>query len=152
MLTSYSHSRACFHGQFGYAAGMIRKFVLPLVLLLLGGSGVIAWTFLGWPPSRLVLKYGIPPYCAPTGKTMEVEGIDFVEIGPGCFRMGSHHLCEEGNLLGRVSAIVGLDWGTPPRHDSNECPPHWVEFEQRFWIATMEITNEQFERFKPAVG
>lgn len=129
---------------------MRRRLVIAvIVVVVIGVVTPVTWTLLGWPPPRLILKYGLTPGCEPTGETMNVYGIEFVEIGPGCFRMGSHFECEEGDLLGRMSAIVGLDWGKPPRHDSRECPPHWVEFPRGFWIARTEVTNEQYERFDP---
>jgi formylglycine-generating enzyme required for sulfatase activity len=62
--------------------------------------------------------------------------------------MGSDHLAEGGDWLGRICEPIGLPWGTPPK-PSNEMPVHWVEFRRGFWIAKTEITNEQYERFEP---
>jgi formylglycine-generating enzyme required for sulfatase activity len=84
----------------------------------------------------------------PTGRTVEFEGVEFVEISPGYFRMGSHYLCDEGDLVGRLSTMVGLPWGRQPKH-SDACPVHWVEFSSGLWVARTEITNQQYERFDP---
>lgn len=111
-------------------------------------SGVFLWLAFDWPPPRLLLAYGLPPAGGPTGRKMEVEGLEFVEISAGYFRMGSHFDCEPGDLTGRIGAALGLEVGVPPRHGGLEitrtltttwfqdCPVHWVEAEKPFWIAT----------------
>ncbi len=119
---------------------MKRRLIIAVVVLLLAGLVSVLWTALGWPPVRLVWKYGFPPSMAPTEETVKLEGVEFVRISPGYFRMGSHFLCEKGDLLGRLSSLLGLSWGTPPEH-SWECPPHWVKFAEGYWIARTEITN-----------
>jgi formylglycine-generating enzyme required for sulfatase activity len=60
--------------------------------------------------------------------------------------MGSHYLCERGDLLGRVGALVGFDWGTKPEHRRDECPRRWVEIPEPLWIATTEVTNLTYEQ------
>ena len=101
------------------------------------------WKALDWPPPRMILRYGLTPGCEPTGETMKIEGIEFVEIGPGCFRMGSTHLAKGGDSIGKVCAALGLPWGDQPE-PSNEMPVHWVEFRRGFWISRTEVTNEQY--------
>ena len=90
---------------------MRRRIVLVLVLLLvlvLGTVVAAVWKLAGWPPPRMILRFGLTPACEPTGETRTIEGVEFVEIGPGCFRMGSGKLAEGGDLLGKVCAVVGL--------------------------------------------
>jgi len=98
------------------------------------------------PPPGMILRYGLRPGCEPTGATKVIEGVEFVEIGPGCFRMGSTHLAEGGDWLGKVCGKVGLPWGERPE-PSREMPVHWVEFPRGFWIARTELTNELYEAF-----
>jgi formylglycine-generating enzyme required for sulfatase activity len=121
--------------------------ILGLVLFLLAG-GVIAWTLAGLPPPRYIFSYGLWPGCEPTGETVTLEGVEFVEIGPGIFRMGSTHLAKGGDWLGRICARLGLPWGERPE-PSDEMPVHWVEFPRGFWIARTELTNAQYELFDP---
>jgi len=126
-----------------------RTVLILAALLLLLGITVVVWRVADWPPPRLILKYGFPPTGGPTGRTKVIEGIEFVELKPGYFRMGSHYLCEPGDLLGRISAVFGPKWGKPPTHDGTECPTSWVEIARPFWVARLEITNEQYELFRP---
>ena len=108
----------------------------------------LLWAAADIPPVRSFLEYGVSPDCSPTGRTMCVDGVEFVEIGPGAFRMGSEYLAEGGDLIGRICASLGLPWGDQPT-PSNEMPVHWVEIAHRFWIAKYEITNMQYEAFSP---
>jgi formylglycine-generating enzyme required for sulfatase activity len=127
-----------------------RRAVLAVLALFLVGVGYVAWTLAEMPPLRYYLRYGLYPYCAPTGAIETYEGVEFVEIGPGIFRMGSDYLAERGDWIGRICAPLGLPWGEQPEEGaSNEMPEHWVEFERGFWIARTEVTNEQYERFRP---
>jgi formylglycine-generating enzyme required for sulfatase activity len=103
------------------------------VLLLLSGIGVVVWTAAGLPPVRMVLRYGFSYHPEPTGQVKQIEGIEFVEIGPGCFLMGSEQRSKGG------------DQPKP----SNEMPVHWVEFPRGFFIARTEVTNAQYEAFDP---
>jgi formylglycine-generating enzyme required for sulfatase activity len=128
---------------------MGRLIVIGGILLLVVGGVALAWEIADWPPPRLLLKYGFPPAGGPTGRTCTLEGVEFVELSPGCFRMGSHARCETGDLLGRICAMAGLPWGRRPRHSGVECPPRWVEFREGFWIARTEVTHEQYGRFDP---
>jgi formylglycine-generating enzyme required for sulfatase activity len=123
-----------------------RKLLILGLLLLLVVAGVIAWPLAGLPPPRYLLRYGLSPGCEPTGETLVLEGVEFVEIGPGVFRMGSDKLAKGGDWLGRICATLGLPWGRQPE-PSNEMPVHWVEFPRGFWIARTEVTNAQYERF-----
>jgi len=127
---------------------MKRLFFIVLALLLLIGIGIIAWIAAGQPPVRMVWRYGFSYGPEPTGRTLTVEGLDFVEVGRGCFLMGSHYHCEEGDLLGQVSSSVGLPFGRAPDH-KHELPVQWTEIRRPFWIARCEVTNRQFESFLP---
>jgi formylglycine-generating enzyme required for sulfatase activity len=126
-----------------------RPIITATVLLFLVSALAVLWSGFGWPPPRLILKHGFPPTGGPTGRTMTIEGVEFVELKPGYFRMGSHFLCKEGDLLGRICALLHLPWGKRPKHDGSECPPHWVEVCSPYWITRTEITNWQYERFDP---
>jgi formylglycine-generating enzyme required for sulfatase activity len=125
-----------------------RRVLIAVLALFLIGVGYIAWTLAGLPPVKYYLRYGLDPYCEPTGERVTYEGVEFVEIGPGVFRMGSTYLAKGGDWLGKLCAPLGLPWGTHPEL-SDEMPVHWVEFRQGFWIATTETTNAQYERYKP---
>ena len=122
-------------------------------LALLAWSGPLAlatawvvYSGLGGVPVEMVWRYGLAPSCAPTGETKLVEGIEFVEIGPGTFVMGSNANGELPDLLGRVCRTLSLPWGDPGKL-SDEMPVHRVEFPRGYWIAKCEITNELYERF-----
>lgn len=128
---------------------MKRLLLLCLGVMLLVGVGIMVWAFADLPPIHMVWRYGFSYSPEPTGQTLAIEGIEFVEIGPGCFRMGSHDLCEKGDLLGRIGEAVGAPWGTRPYHDYPPCPEHWVEFEDGFWIAREEVDCAQYARFDP---
>jgi formylglycine-generating enzyme required for sulfatase activity len=125
---------------------MKRRIVLMGIALFLVGVGVIAWTLAGLPPVKYYLRYGLDPYCGPTGNKATYEGVEFVEIGPGVFRMGSTKNAEGGDWLGKLCTPFGLPWGQKPE-PSDEMPVRWVEFRRGFWMATTEITNAQYERF-----
>jgi formylglycine-generating enzyme required for sulfatase activity len=119
--------------------------LVAFVLFLIGGT---VWTLADLPPVSMVWRYGFSYLPAPTGKVETFEGVKFVEIGPGCFRMGSRELGEGGDLLGRWCARFGLPWGDQPK-PSREMPVHWVEFRRGFFIAETEVTNSQYEAFDP---
>jgi len=127
---------------------MKRLFLITLTVLMLAGIGVVAWTVAGLPPVRMVWHYGFSYGPEPTGRTLTVESIEFVEIGPGCFLMGSEENAEGGDLLGRWCARFGLPWGDQPK-PSNEMPVHWVEFPRGFFIAETRVTNAQHAAFDP---
>ncbi len=127
---------------------MKRLFLIVMVLLLLSGIGVVVWTAAGLPPVRMVWRYGFSYGPEPTGQVKPIGGIEFVEIGPGCFRMGSREGAEGGDLLGQWCSRFGLPWGDQPE-PSREMPVHWVEFPRGFFIAKTEVTNEQYEAFDP---
>jgi len=125
----------------------VRRGIFAVLLLGLGGA---VWAALGWPPPHWILLHGLPPTGGPTGRTRKVEGVEFVEIEGGYYRKGSHHRCEEGDLLGRLSSLVGLEAGTPPRHagrEHGECPTEWVRVPGPIWVAETEVTNGQLRRF-----
>ena len=67
---------------------MKRALILLAVLVLLGLLGSVGWIVAGLPPPGMVLRYGFTPACAPTGRERTIEGVEFVEIAAGCFRMG----------------------------------------------------------------
>jgi len=122
-----------------------RLIIVCVVLLFLVGILSSVWIALDWPPVRFVLKYGLTPGCAPTGQTLTVEGVEFVEIGPGIARIGSTSGAG-GDWLGTICQRFGLPWGDQPTM-TEEMPVHWVEFEKGFWIARHQVTNAQYERF-----
>ena len=127
---------------------MKRLFLITLAALLLAGIGVVVWTLTGLPPVRMVWRYGISYGPEPTGRTLTVEGVEFVEIGPGCFLMGSARYAKGGDFLGLWCSRLGLPWGDHPKQ-SMEMPVHWVEFQRGFWIARMEVPNNQYEACDP---
>ena len=51
---------------------------------------------------KYYLRSGFDPYCEPTGERLIIEGVEFVEIGPGIFRMRSTYLAEDGGWLGKL--------------------------------------------------
>lgn len=118
------------------------------MILILSGISIVAWTVFDLPPVFMVENYGLSYGPEPTGEMIAIGGVEFVEIGPGCFRMGSNTAAEGGDFLGRWCARLGLPWGNQPA-PSNEMPVHWVEFPQGFWIAKTEVTNKQYEAFAP---
>jgi formylglycine-generating enzyme required for sulfatase activity len=128
---------------------MKRKLVIAgVVVILMAGVTTVLWTALDWPPPRLVLEYGFPPTEGPTGKKLIIEGVKFVELGAGYFRMGSEdgYGFRSGDLLGRVSSSIGISGlGTVPRSGS-EGPLRWVEIPRPFWISTTEVTRASYSR------
>jgi formylglycine-generating enzyme required for sulfatase activity len=123
---------------------MRRRLLIAGVLLLAGVLTVLRYA-LTCPPLRFIQRYGLSPGCEPTGRTKTLEGVEFVEVGPGCSRMGSDRFPEGGDSIGRLCASLRLPWGEHPE-PSDEMPVHWVEFRRGFWIARTELTNEQYER------
>jgi formylglycine-generating enzyme required for sulfatase activity len=131
-----------------YTVGVKRLLLIALaafVLFLIGGA---VWTLADLPPVSMVLRHGFSHAPEPTGKVETFEGVTFVEIGPGCFRMGSNKRAEGGDLLGQWCARLGLPWGDQPE-PSDEMPVHWVEFRRGFFMAETEVTNSQYEAFDP---
>ena len=100
---------------------MKRRILVSVGLVLLLGVGYVAWTLAGLPPVKYYVRYGLDPYCEPTGERETHEGVEFVEIGPGIFRMGSTANAEGGDWLGKVCAPFGLPWGKRPE-PSDEMP------------------------------
>jgi len=131
-----------------YTPSVKRFFIIAVVALLLAGIGIVVWTVAGLPPVRMVWRYGFSYGPEPTGGEKAFEGVKFVEIGPGCYRMGSNQGAEGEDLLGRWCARFGLPWGDQLK-PSNEMPVHWVEFARGFWIAKHEVTNAQYGAFDP---
>ncbi len=119
--------------------------LVAFVLFLIGGT---VWTMAELPSVSMVLRYGFNYHPEPTGNLETFEGVKFVEIGPGCFRMGSRKNAEGGDSLGWWCARLGLPWGDQPK-PSDEMPVHWVEFPRGFFISRTEVTNEQYEAFAP---
>ena len=129
---------------------MKRLLLLAIAALLVAWIGGVACTALGLPPIGMLWRHGFEGRPAPTGRVLSTSGVEFVEIGPGCFRMGSDRGAEGGDLLGRWCARLGLPWGDQERRKpTDEMPVHWVEFPRGFWIARTELTNEQFGAFRP---
>ncbi len=125
-------------------ASTIGGLVIAIVL-----AAVAAWLSLGRPPPGWVVRHGLPPAGGPTGRAVEIEGVRFVEIGRGFFRMGSEYGWDRGDLLGRLSALAGLSWGRRADPPTDEMPVRWVEIREAYWLAETEVTNAQYERFDP---
>lgn len=140
---------------------MRRLRLLAPALLLLVATLAVAWAGANLPPPLLLFRYGLPSSQGPTGRVARVEGIDFVEISPGYFRMGSRYLVDHpggapavpGDVAGRLARPIGVRVGERPV-PSEEMPVHWVEFPHGFWIARTEVTREQYgdEHGRPKQG
>jgi formylglycine-generating enzyme required for sulfatase activity len=124
---------------------MKRRILILLITLLLLGVVLVVWEINDWPPGRLILKYGFPPTGGPTGNKREIEGIEFIELKPGYFRMGSPCKCDLGYAR-RISSWLGF--GDAPEHEENNCPPQWMEIEAPFWIARREVSIGEFQRYQ----
>lgn len=105
----------------------------PLFFLAIGYFAV-AWIVCEWPPPDLLLKHGLTPGARLTGQERRVGDLVFVEVAHGCFLMGSHIECRNQGNLAAFSRLVGLDTGEGDVHDGPECPRHWVEIREAFWI------------------
>ncbi len=126
---------------------MLRVLVIAGVVVVVLAAGAVVWVALDLPPPRLVLAHGFPPAGGPTGRVKEIEGVRFVEIGTGYFRMGL--VGDRGDLLGRLCKVFSLPWGRQPRTGGSCMPTHWVRIVRPYWIAQTELTNEQYGRFDP---
>jgi len=118
------------------------------VLLLLGGIFTVVCLICDWPPPRLILEYGFPPVGGPTGRRLTIESVEFLELSPGYFRMGSDAMNYRGSCSGRLCDFLGLPSEDKPV-PSNEMPLRWIEFPRPHWISRTEITNLSYERFDP---
>ncbi len=67
---------------------MLRVLVIAGVVVVVLAAGAVVWVALDLPPPRLVLAHGFPPAGGPTGRVKEIEGVRFIEIGTGYFRLG----------------------------------------------------------------
>lgn len=105
---------------------------------LFAASLLLAWSGLGHVPLRLPGKHGLPGIRF-TGESRDVFGMTFVGISPGYVPLRDPAGAE---LLPRTNAVLGLAAPVPDR-----LPVQWVEFENGLWIASTEVTNEQFLRF-----
>jgi formylglycine-generating enzyme required for sulfatase activity len=115
--------------------------VIFFAVVLLFGVGAVLWIAADLPPLRLVLSHGFPPAGGPTGRVKEIEGVRFVEIGTGYFRMGSWFDCTKGDALGRICKVLHLPRGKQPVESGCEVPVRWVEIRQPYWIAETELTD-----------
>jgi len=101
-----------------------------------------AWSVLDLPPVRLLVKYGLPPAGGPTGREVELEvngrPVRFLEISPGYCHVVHHVWEDEGDLLGRLSAPLGLPLGRAPE-PAESGMDEWVEVEEPYWIAPGEL-------------
>ena len=82
-----------------------------------------------------------------TAEFVNSIGMHFVRIEPGTFQMGNDTPLNEAILdnteLGNDIAI----W-LPERGDYDETPVHRVTISRAFYMASTEVTNEQFERYE----
>lgn len=116
---------------------------VPLGLMAIGYLAV-AWVVFEWPPPVQLLTHGLSPGAKLTGRERHVGDLLFVEVAPGCFPMGSHIECRnEGNVLA-FCRLAGLDMAEGDPHDGPECPRHWVEIRETFWI-TKERVPERLD-------
>lgn len=118
--------------------GMRRFALLPAGVLALATVSVV-WAGLGLPPPTEVLGSSAGEPGGPTGRTISIEGVEFVEIGPGSFRMGSRERYDPGDVPGRTTRGLRLGWGRPAH--SNEMPEHVVTFRRSYFLARTEITD-----------
>jgi formylglycine-generating enzyme required for sulfatase activity len=121
-----------------------------LILISIGlgfAAGILAilWLMLDWPPPGLLLRYGFPPAGGPTGRRTTLDGVEFIELSPGYFRMGSHYGCRGGNFAGRIGEWLGVNIGRPSKHRGVECPTRWVEIPEPIWMARTEVTILQMK-------
>jgi formylglycine-generating enzyme required for sulfatase activity len=116
--------------------------VIFFAVALLFGVGAVLWIAADLPPLRLVVPHGFPPAGGPTGRVKEIEGVRFVEIGTGYFRMGSWFNCTKGDALGRICKVFKLPWGKQPVEDCDEVPVRWVTIREAYWIAVTELSDE----------
>jgi formylglycine-generating enzyme required for sulfatase activity len=135
----------------------VRRVPRQAVAVLLSVGTVLAvWSGLGWPPVVLIVEHGLPRTQRPTGRVAVIEGVEFVEISRGYFRMGSDRATNTGELVGRLLGppsggppAVGFPaWGRRP-FAFEEMPVRWVRIPHEFWIATTEVTNEEYRRQFP---
>jgi len=77
---------------------------------------------------------------------MVLEGVEFVEIGPGISRIGSTYGAG-GSWFGTLCQRLGLPWGDQPKM-TEEMPVRWVEFENGLWISRTELTVAQHRHFE----
>jgi formylglycine-generating enzyme required for sulfatase activity len=138
---------------------MKRKLAIPVAGLLLVGTAAVVWVGLDLPPPGMIWRYGLTPWCEPTGEIRRAGDIEFVMIGPGIFRMGSDAMLDregddgwsrsgftKGSIIGRLAGPLGIAWGDAPNYPG-EMPRHWVEFPGGFGIARYEVTNADYARF-----
>jgi len=137
----------------GFRHGRHRRLLLVLAaFVLLVGATILVWRARDWPPPMLLLIHGEAPAGGPTGRTFKHDlGMEFVEFSPGCYRVGSHIHCTEGDFPGRLSRVLHLSFGEQPSHrpDLGECPPEWIDVERSFWITRAVVTPAQFRAFRP---
>ena len=71
-----------------YPEAVFRIAMIVVALVVLGLGAAVLWVALELPPLGLVVAHGFPPSGGPTGRVKEIEGVRFVEIGTGYFRLG----------------------------------------------------------------
>ncbi len=116
------------------------------VLLFLGAILTAVWVGCDWPPPRLILNYGLPPAGGPTGRRLTVEGIEFIELRPGYFRMGSGSVKGTERLTRLLADVFRIVQGEPAT-DSGEPPGGWTEIPASIWMSRTEITVDLYARF-----
>jgi formylglycine-generating enzyme required for sulfatase activity len=124
-----------------------RRVLFGSALLLGVAISLLFWHLCELPPIGILLRQGLSERGGPTGRMIRIEGVEFIEIGPGAFRMGTR----TGNRSDENGLLTRLLWklvvrGAPPTMGES-LPVHWVEFRRPFWIARTEVTNEQYRRF-----
>ena len=122
---------------------MRHRLRIALAVLSLAAMGLLAWVAAAQPPLRMVWRYGLSLSPVPTGRTLTFEGVEFVEISPGGYRMGSNRGSNRDGVFGVIISICDLLEGNDPEV-TGEMPVHWVEFPHGFWIARTEVTYRQY--------
>lgn len=69
-------------------------------------------------------------------------GMQFVRIEPGTFMMGSENACLSDELTNSKAHLRDGDW--------DEHPVHRVTLSTPFYIGVFQVTNAQYEAFRPA--
>lgn len=84
---------------------------------------------------------------APPAGTINTIGIALVRVSPGVFEMGVDSTPLPNALIKGPSGVV---YDRPSdAGDYDETPVHKVTITQPFWMSAMEITVEQYRRFRP---
>ncbi len=129
-----------------------RRLLTVFALVLIGGSLAVVWMALDWPPPRLLLKYGLPPAGGPTGSTVRIAGMKFVEIQPGYCKVSSDWSCRHDDRLfpALKSLLVALRLRDAPYRVSPK--PYWAEIPRGFWLQERTLPPAVYEQCLSDLG